>query len=245
MDTELSRLVERIEDFGLRERSLLAFYADHGEEFHEHGRMWHGQSVYGEMVRVPLVVWGPGRVPPGSKVDEPVHLIDVMPTLLDYSGLAAPKEAQGQSLRALFAGGGVVSAGVSGGGASGWKRRPVVAEKQPLLPSGAPITGAAGEPPEHPAASESYAIIDGDWKLIHHVVRPPEIPEYELFRFLEDPLDAKNVAAEHPEVVKRLAGLLEEWKRGARAARLKSDAEATKGMSAEQLEQLRSLGYVK
>src|SRR5262249_41236541 len=82
MDAELARVVERLQALGLQDRSVIAFYADHGEEFHDHGRMWHGQSVYGEMIRVPLVLWGPGRVPNGAKVKEPVELIDVMPTLL-------------------------------------------------------------------------------------------------------------------------------------------------------------------
>src|SRR6185503_19468406 len=120
MDAEISRLVERMQELGLRDRAVVAFYADHGEEFHEHGRMFHGQSVYGEMMRVPLIFWGPGRVGKGVKVDETVQLIDVMPTLLELSGLKPPAAVQGQSLRPLLAGAG-------GGGvaaASGWMRRP-------------------------------------------------------------------------------------------------------------------------
>jgi arylsulfatase A-like enzyme len=231
MDTEISRVVERIDELGLRDRSIVTFYADHGEEFHDHGRMWHGQSVYGEMIRVPLILWGPGRVPKGLKVEEPVELIDVMPTLLEYAGLPLPPGIQGQSLRPLLGpdgrGGAVAAAG------SDWKRRPVIAEKQPQDGS------------DHPRQTECYAIVDGNWKLIHNVVRPPERPEYELFDFYKDPLDQQNLAAEHPDVVERLSKQLEGWKRMATQARLKPDSEDTKGMSAEQLERLRSLGYVK
>jgi arylsulfatase A-like enzyme len=225
MDRELSRLVERLRDLRLAERSLIAFYADHGEEFHDHGRMWHGQGVYGEMVRVPLILWGPGRVPKGIEVQEPVQLVDMMPTLLDLSGIAAPKEAQGLSLRPLLVG--------PGAKAQPWPRRPVYAEKQPM--------GAT----HFPNASEAYTIIEGDWKLIHNVKRAPETPEFELFDFYKDPLDQKNLAAENPEIVARLAKQLETWRRETKAARLQPDSEATKGMSKEQLEQLRSLGYVK
>jgi arylsulfatase A-like enzyme len=231
MDTELARLFERMEELGLRDRSLVAFYADHGEEFHDHGRMWHGQSVYGEMVRVPLILWGPGRVPKGVKVEEPVELIDLMPTLLEYADLPVPQGVQGQSLRPLLApdgrGGGVAAAG------SGWKRRPVIAEKQPQGGSG------------HPLETECYAIVDGNWKLVHNVARPPEMGEFELFDFYKDPLDQKNVAAEHPDVVERLGKTLDAWHRMALQAKLKPDSEETKGMTAEQLERLRSLGYVK
>jgi len=87
--------------------------------------------------------------------------------------------------------------------------------------------------------------MDGNWKLIHNVQRSPEKPEFELFDFYQDPLDQKNVAAEHPDVVDRLGKMLDGWHQMAKAAKLKPDSELTKGMSKEQLDQLRSLGYVK
>lgn len=224
MDRELGRLMEAIEAGRLRERALVAFFSDHGEEFHEHGEMFHGQSVYGEMIRVPLILWAPGRIAPGTEVKDTVQLVDVMPTLLDFSGLAVPREAQGLSLRPLLGGAPVPAA---------WTGRPAFAEKQP--------TGA----PEDRGVAESYAIVDGRWKLIHHVVRRPPGPEYELFDFAADPLDQEDVAAANGEVVARLARVLEAWKRAARSARLKPDDELAKELSPEQLETLRSLGYVK
>jgi arylsulfatase A-like enzyme len=181
-------------------------------------------------MRVPLVFWSPGRLPRGLKVEEPVQLIDVMPTLLDVSGLPVPKEAQGQSLRPLIASGGAPGAVAANGG---WKRRPLVSEKNPF----------GG--PDFPGAAQSFAIVDGSWKLIHNVVKPPEKPEFELFDFYKDQHDQKNVAAENPEVVARLGKMLEGWQRVVKQAQLKSDTEATRGMTAEQLERLRSLGYVK
>ncbi|HUG52875.1 MAG TPA: sulfatase [Vicinamibacteria bacterium] len=230
MDTEIGRLVERLEGLGLRESSLIAFYSDHGEEFHDHGRMWHGHSVYGEMVRVPLILWGPGHVPGGLEIEEPVQLIDVMPTLLEVSGLPVPKEAQGQSLRPLLAAGDGHGVAAANGG---WQRRPVIAEKQPM--------GGT----EFPGASETYAIVEGGWKLIHNVVRGPEQAEFELYDFYKDPRDQTDLSAQNPEVVGRLGRMLEGWRRTAKQARLKSDTEATKDLSAEQLERLRSLGYVR
>ena len=98
---------------------------------------------------------------------------------------------------------------------------------------------------DFPNAAESYAIIDGSWKLIHNVVRAPERAEFELFDFEKDPFDQKNVAADHPDVVERLGKLVDGFSRMAKAARLKPDSEAARTMSREQLEQLRSLGYVK
>ena len=229
MDDEIARLVERLRGLGLDQRSVIAFYADHGEEFHDHGRMWHGQSIYGEMIRVPLIFWAPGRIPKATRIKEPVELIDIMPTLLDLSGLRVPPAAQGQSLRPLLGGG---ADGAVVAAKDGWKKRPVIAEKQPIGRQ------------DFPNKSESYAIMDGGWKLIQNVVRPPEKPEFELFDFQKDPLDQKNVAAEHPDVVARLTRALDGFRNMARGAKLKPDSESTKGLSKEQLEQLRSLGYV-
>ena len=226
LDAELARLFERLRSLQLDRDVAVAFLADHGEEFQEHGRMWHGQSVYGEMMHVPLVVRWPAGIQGGRVIDEPVQLVDVMPTLLDFSGIAHPAGLQGQSLLPLIRPDG-------NGGASGWKRRPVIMEKLPM-----------GEQ-DHPGASEAYAIIDGNWKLIHNKVRPPDRPEYELFEFPKDPLDQKNVAAQHPDVVQRLAKALGGWQAMATAARLKPDAETAKTLSAEELQRLRSLGYVK
>jgi arylsulfatase A-like enzyme len=185
--------------------------------------MWHGQSLYGELLRVPLILWAPTRVPKGTRVEEPVELIDVMPTLLELSGLKPPAAVQGQTLRPLLA-----------GAASGWTRRPAISEKQP-----------SGIGSDFPEAAQSYAIADGSWKLVHNVARPPDKPEFELFDFYKDPLDQKNVAAEHADVVERLTKTLDAWHKMAIQARVKPDSEETKSMTAEQLERLRSLGYVK
>jgi arylsulfatase len=162
-------------------------------------------------------------------VQEPAPLIDLMPTLLELAGRRKPEGLQGRSLRPLL----VAEGAPPAGGPLAWQARPVFAEKQPMGGS------------DHPNASESYAIVEGDWKLIHNVARPPEKPEFELFRFYEDPLDQRNLAAQQPAVVQRLAQRLGEWRRAARAARLKPDSELAKGLSAQQLERLRSLGYLR
>ncbi|MGH9334086.1 MAG: sulfatase, partial [Vicinamibacteria bacterium] len=104
MDAELGRLLETLHRLGLADETLIAFIADHGEEFLEHGRHWHGSTVYGEMTNVPLVLWAPGRIPAGTVVTELVQSIDLMPTLLELSGLEPPEAAQGQSLLPLLTG---------------------------------------------------------------------------------------------------------------------------------------------
>jgi arylsulfatase A-like enzyme len=233
MDVEVGRLVQALRRLGLEEDTLIVFLSDHGEEFHEHGRMFHGQSVYGELTRVPLFLRWPAGLPKGKVVSDVVQSLDVMPTLLQASGLPLPEGVQGQSLMPL------VTASGNGGSSndSGWRSRPAITEKAKTS------SASVGAPP--PNDTESFAITDGQWKLIRHTIRPRGGPEFELFDFIKDPLDKTDVAAQHPDVVARLAKALDGWKEMAATARLKPDSEGLQNLSPEQLQRLRSLGYIK
>jgi hypothetical protein len=76
--------------------------ADHGEEFAEHGGYQHGAAVYEESVRVPLLFWGPGRIPEARRHAAPVSLIDVAPTIVDLVGLPVPEDLDGISLKGVL-----------------------------------------------------------------------------------------------------------------------------------------------
>jgi hypothetical protein len=112
--------------------------------------------------------------------------------------------------------------------------RPAISEKA--------ITSDNGAPP--PRDTESFAIVSGGWKLIQNTRRPVGAPEFELFDRRRDMLDARDVAAAHPEMVARLAREIASWKTLAEGARLKPDAEATSTLRPEEMERLRALGYV-
>src|SRR5262249_21806408 len=90
--------------WGVADDTMLVVAADHGDELWENGRVGHGGSLAETLVHVPLLVVYPPVFPPGSVVSEEVELVDVLPTLLDAEGLAAPAEAQGASLVALAQG---------------------------------------------------------------------------------------------------------------------------------------------
>ena len=92
---------------------------------------------------------------------------------------------------------------------------------------------------------EAYVGYDEDWLLIHNRARDDDTPEFELYDVATDPLNLTNVADAQTEVVERLARELDCWHRIAEQARLPDDAEATAGLSQEQLERLRSLGYIR
>ncbi len=83
---------------------LLAFTADHGEEMVEHGAIGHSQSLYEELVHVPMVVRWPAGIPGGRVEDGTVSIVDLFPTLVDLAGLEQPERLQGRSLAPFLTG---------------------------------------------------------------------------------------------------------------------------------------------
>ncbi len=239
LDTEVARLMGHLQDLGLDEKTLVVFTSDHGEEFLEHGRSFHGQSTYGELTQVPLILYQPALIPEGLAVDELTQSIDIMPTLLELSQLPVPQQAMGQSLLPLIEAARRVAPRekpaefLELATRLGWQRRPAVTEKAK--------TEGGGSPP--PRDTESFAIVWDGWKLVHHTVRPEGAPEYELFKFPEDAFDLSDVAAANPEIVQKLADRLGQWREKTLAARL-PDALPTQGLSKEELDRFRSLGYI-
>jgi arylsulfatase A-like enzyme len=95
-DHEVGRLLEQIPP-----DTLVVLIGDHGEEFMEHGFFLHGQSLYQELLDVPLIFKGPG-IPAGVTADEPVSHVDIVPTILDLAGMPAEKRLPGMSLEPIF-----------------------------------------------------------------------------------------------------------------------------------------------
>ncbi len=96
VDDQFGRLIRGLESRGLLEGSLVILTADHGEELFEHDGFEHGHSMYDEVLRVPLVVRGPGVAP--ARVATPVSLVDVVPTILEVAGVPIPTTIAGRSL---------------------------------------------------------------------------------------------------------------------------------------------------
>jgi arylsulfatase A-like enzyme len=97
LDHELARLLAHLD-----EDAVVVFFSDHGEEFFEHDSVEHGHTLYDELLRVPLIIAGPG-LPPG-RVDTPVSLLDLTPTLLDLLQVDPEARLLGRSLLPLALG---------------------------------------------------------------------------------------------------------------------------------------------
>jgi arylsulfatase A-like enzyme len=100
-DREVTRLIAEL-DKRLTRPVVLAISADHGEEFREHGGVYHGSTLFDEQVRVPLLLRTPQDV--ATVVEEPVEVIDIAPTLLALVGVEPPASMRGRDLRVLTAG---------------------------------------------------------------------------------------------------------------------------------------------
>jgi arylsulfatase A-like enzyme len=98
MDAEIGRLIAGLKQRGLYENTLLIIVSDHGEAFGERDLIGHGLSVNKDQVDVPLIVKYPGS-DQGEWVEERVGHTDVLPTVLEVTGITPPQFLQGFSLR--------------------------------------------------------------------------------------------------------------------------------------------------
>jgi arylsulfatase A-like enzyme len=98
LDQELGRLADTLRARGTLDRTLVVIVADHGEHLGDHGIWGHSNSLYEQLLRVPLIIRFPGRVPAGVRVRQPVSLRDLPVTLLSLADSAAPPSLPGVSL---------------------------------------------------------------------------------------------------------------------------------------------------
>jgi len=98
LDKQLSSLFSELQKQGRLENTLVIITSDHGEQFGEHGLMTHGNSLYRQLVHVPLVLSFPSRVPVGGIVREPVSLVDLPATVIDLVGMGKQVRVPGRSL---------------------------------------------------------------------------------------------------------------------------------------------------
>jgi arylsulfatase len=102
LDEQIRRLYEGLHR--LRgHKPLFVVTADHGEAFLEHGFYAHGASLHSELVHVPLLFSWPD-VLESARIEQPVRIVDIVPTMLDLLGLAVPPTIAGMSLRPVIDG---------------------------------------------------------------------------------------------------------------------------------------------
>lgn len=222
-DKRVGEVVEVLERRGLWDDMLFIVLSDHGEELADHGGWQHDQSVYEELVHVPLVVHFPSGRFHGARVNEVVSLVDLVPTVLDCIGL--PDESLG-------------------GRARSWV--PVVRGERPSRVSAFAVTSMRINRKKY---FRPYKELRGDvnlvvrwkhWKGIWN----HEPKTLELYDLSVDKFEHSNRSEEVPELANAMRAYAQPWFETCRMRGRESERRQHEGIDPEVLEQLRSLGYV-
>lgn len=215
VDRQIGRVLARLEELGLDDRTVVAVTSDHGEEFLEHKMLAHGSQLFDESLHVPLAIAGPG-VPEGRRERARVENRFLAPTLLALAGVEARANLRGPSLLAADR-----------------EERPVFFSTE--LGKWVNREGV-GELDVGPL----YSVELADLRLIW--APRSGAPEHELVALYDlraDPKMLCDVSAGKPEEVARLRKLIQDWRERADEVRpgiLPGDSGT--------FELLRELGYI-
>jgi len=214
VDAEVGRLEKELENRALAGSTLLVFAADHGEEFLDHGDLEHTRTLYEEVVRIPLIVSGPGARS-GIVLDGPVRQVDVAPTILEAAGLSFPDKIEGQSLW------GEISRGDAPGPRPAWMELVHLGFRSPYH-----WLFALREGPMKLIGSSFYRSFDDPWR-------------WELYDLAADPKETHDLARERIDEAAALRKSLTEW---ARRPMSRRSTQAPRDEENER--RLRALGYI-
>jgi arylsulfatase A-like enzyme len=183
MDREIGRILDRLEERGLRDNTLVVFVSDNGFSCGHHGFWGKGNGTYPpnmfeNSIKVPFVISHPGRIPEGGAEKAMVSAYDFMPTLLAYLGLPLPEgiDLPGRSVLPLWR------------GENGMGRDEVVIYDE---------------------YGSTRMVRTEEWKYVH---RYPEGP-HELYHLANDPDERANMADDSGQTARigELQGRLEAW----------------------------------
>ena len=104
MDKYIGQILDKLDELGLAEDTLVVFTTDHGHFFGQHGLTAKGAFHYEDMIKVPFIVRYPGRVPAGERSDALQSLVDLAPTFLGTAGLEVPRSMTGMDQSAVWSG---------------------------------------------------------------------------------------------------------------------------------------------
>jgi arylsulfatase A-like enzyme len=101
-DSYLGKLFDELRRLDQWDNTMIVVTSDHGDEFFEHGNKGHRNTLYGELINVPLIVKFPQSRWGGQRIDSLVGIVDIAPTMLEVAGLPPQAESSGRSLKALL-----------------------------------------------------------------------------------------------------------------------------------------------
>jgi arylsulfatase A-like enzyme len=174
VDQQIANLFSELDRRGLAQNTLVIITSDHGECFGDHGLLTHWNSLYWEIVRVPLIYYWPGKIPAGVRINKPVSAASLPATLLELAGIKGDVAFPIASVAPL------------------WERPDV----DPPWPDPLAEVGRNADLPEGYPAYHGWlkAIVGPQWHLIVSEKLPPE-----LYDWKTDPKELNNRASNGDE----------------------------------------------
>ncbi len=188
LDNQVGEIVAKLKELGIYENTLIMFSSDNGphmeggadpDYFNSNG-IYKGykRDLYEGGIRVPMIAVWEGKIAPGTVTDHMSAFWDVFPTVAEVTGAVVPDNTDGIS----------------------------------FLPT---LTGQENQQRQHEYLYWEFhekggrkALRKGDWKLINYNVFTPENTTVKLYNLANDPGEEKNVAKEHPKIVKEMSDLM-------------------------------------
>ena len=201
MDTNIGRLLDKLNEWGLTHDTLVIFSSDNGgvRRITSQAPLRGGKGMlYEGGIRVPQLVCWPGEIPAGTVCDVPVSGIDFFPSLLELVGLPTPEGVvlDGISLAPLFFG-----RDLENSRSLHW-HFPAYLEGE-----------AEGARDPYFRTRPAAAVRRGDWKLIEYF----EDGALELYNLAVDFGEQSNLAPTNPDKTSELYAIMKEWRQAVKA----------------------------
>lgn len=193
MDEQIQNLLDTLDKYNLREKTIIIIGADHGEELLDHNFIGHASTsgegqLYDEIIHTPFVISFPKKLPQNIKIPYQVRGIDILPTIFELLNLKVPSYLRGKSLLNM------------------------IENKENNDRTAFSETSRAGYNEPNPENVTDYirCVRTSEWKLIHYQYE--ETPaRFELFNLKNDPKEQNNLIDSHPEIAKDLKKQLFDW----------------------------------
>lgn len=178
-DAQIGRVLAALDETGLAANTIIVLWGDHGWHLGDHG-MWCKHTNYEQAARIPLLLVAPGVTSPASRTKAFAESVDIYPTLCELAGLPVPAGLDGSSLLSVA-------------------RDPQAAGKDSAVhvyPRGERI-GRAVRTARHRLV---------EWKVPGESA---DTADLELYDYVSDPLETKNLADAEPATVAALRAILD------------------------------------
>ncbi|MBU89916.1 hypothetical protein CMO94_00110 [Candidatus Woesearchaeota archaeon] len=185
LDYHLGKFVNKLDELGIKNNTIIIITADHGEEFYDHGGFLHTQTLYEEVIHVPLIIYYPKEFKSKS-IHNRVEAMAIFPTILDILDVEIPRDIDATSLLPLI------------NNEQGYNKKYAFSElfSKPRR-SDQPIS----------ANLQFKSISDDNWKIIEAEPNIEILPP-SLFNLKTDPREQKNFYDVYPNKRKELQKLI-------------------------------------